>query len=36
MMVRFTLFFDTSLPPPEVVLVPPAVGVKDDVIEVSI
>lgn len=36
MMVTFTLYFHTSLPPPEVALVPPAVGLDDDVMEVSI
>lgn len=36
MMVAFTLIFHTSLPPPMLALVLPAVGVNDDVMEVRI
>lgn len=35
-MVAFTLFFHYNLPPPEVTMVPHAVGVDDDIIEVCI
>lgn len=35
-MVAFTLFFHYNLPPPEVTMVPHAVGVDDDITEVCI